>query len=455
MADKNKEIAGRVPPNNEEAEKAVLGAMLLSKEAVVDMIERLVPDDFYRNAHKVLFDAIYHFHQENAREVIDLVTISDYLTRKGMMGEVGDKAYLAEIVANVPTIDNAFYYASIVKQSSLRRRAIEQAYKLLDTSFDESAPLVRNLEEASDSLRELTEIGSSKEDYKTIQKLIDIQGNYTPGLSSNGLPKGIKTGLSKLDDLTGGFQDSQLVILGARPSVGKTALAMTMAMNMASAKHPVGFFSCEMPAEQIEMRMLSAQSGIRGDLIRKNLIKPESAQAVAIVEAIGKLYDMPISINDTPNIKLSVLRSQARKMKHEQNVEAIFIDYMGLIDAETPNAETWQQISNISKSLKALARDLNIPIICLVQVGRESQGRTPTLADIRGSGSVEQDADIVIFLSNDAQQAQDNGGDPSQKGPSAKVHCDLAKNRNGQVGSFDLAFLRDITKFANFEYDSN
>lgn len=435
-------LKDRIPPHNDEAEAATLGALLLDGEAVTKIIPILRPDDFYKSGHQKICRAIIDLDARS--EAIDLITLTEELKKKGELDACGGAAYISRLTSTVPTSANVEYYAKIVQENSLRRSMIKIASEMISHSYDDSLDVREVIEEAEKKIFELTDkqySGSYLCAKDIINPTIDViekhfknKGNYT----------GIPSGFRVLDDLTSGFQNSEFIIIGARPSVGKTALALTMAGNMAiKSKIPVGFFTLEMSSMALMQRMLCSEARLDTKMIRSGKLR--RADFASLMNAASRIYEAPLYIEDTPSLRLLDLRALARRMVAIEKVQIVFIDYITLITSETRDIPRHEQIAEISRSLKALARELNIPIVVLSQVRRETEGKVPTLADIRESGSIEQDADVVIFLHRE-MKSHDSKDDRLTVQP---TDINIAKQRNGPIGSVKLGFIKEYTKFEN------
>ena len=425
-----------VPPHNLDAEVATLGALLLDPEALSTVLRYLRADDFYRPAHRKIYEAILALFDRN--EAVDLITLCDELGRAGELEACGGTAQISQLTSAVPTSANVEYYARIVQAMSMRRELQRIAAAIIADSFDDAQEVRYIIEEAERRIFEITDRHQSgvfrlarevvAKAVEAIERLHQSQGSYT----------GIPSGFSDLDQLTSGFQASEFVVVGARPSVGKTALALTMAANIAvQKKRPVGFFTLEMSAIALMQRLLCAEAHLDSNLIRAGMLKHSDFHK--ITEAAGRIYDAPLFIEDSPNLKLLDLRAQARRMRSNHNVEIIFIDYLTLITSEHQELARHEQIAEISRSLKALARELDVPVVALSQVRRETEGKLPTLADLRESGSIEQDADVVMFLH------RERGTDENLN--ERETELIVAKQRNGPVGKVTLTFIPEYTKF--------
>ena len=439
-----------IPPYHEEAEVATLGALLLNFSVdLLDEVQQCVhPDDFFKGAHQHIFRAIISLHEKG--EGVDILTLTSELTATGLLERAGGASYIASLTSRVPTSSNVTYYAKIVQETSIRRALLKTARQLISEAHNESLETRLIIEDAEKSIFELNDNqsrGELKPAREVIQKTIEtIESRYRTKEGFTGIP----SGFDELDNLTSGFQNSEMTIIGARPSIGKTALALSMATNIAVKNHiPCGFFTLEMSEVSLMMRVVSAESKINSNNLRTGLLRPTDFHK--LTEAAGRIYDSPLILQDTPNIPLLDLRSLARKMVTKHDVKIIFIDYIGLISPEDTNQPRHEQISQISRSLKALARELDIPIVALSQVGRQSEGKAPSLADLRESGALEQDADVVLLLHRD--RVVDRDDDEHENKSVMKTDLIIAKQRNGPTDTVNVAFIPQFTRFENFSYE--
>jgi replicative DNA helicase len=435
-------LKDRIPPNNQDAEIATLGALLLDSDSLSTVVHYLRPEDFYKTAHQRVFQAVLKLFERN--EAIDLITLTEELKNESLLEACGGAAYISRLTSAVPTSANVRYYAQIVQDCSIRRNLARIASSIVSDSFDDTQEVRLIIEEAERQIFEITD----KQHAGTFQPAKEVVSRTIEAIEKLYHTKdayiGIPSGFSELDTLTSGFQNSEFIVIGARPSVGKTALALTMAANMAiHNKFPVGFFTLEMSSMALMQRMLASEARIRSNSLRSGFLKPSDFHK--LTEAASKIYEAPLYIEDTPSLRLLDLRALARRMRHQFNVSIIFIDYLTLITSENRDLARHEQIAEISRSLKALARELDIPVVALSQVRRESEGKQPNLADLRESGSIEQDADVVIFLHRERLSAD------SEEEMSRNIETDLivAKQRNGPVGSMKIAFIPQYTKFEN------
>ncbi|NBB89622.1 MAG: replicative DNA helicase [Spirochaetes bacterium] len=439
-------LKDRVPPHNTEAEAATLGAILLDPEALGRVLVYLRADDFYRNANARIFQAILNL-SERAEE-IDIITVTQQLRAEGALDNVGGAAHVSSLTAAVPTSANVEYYARIVKESSLRRKLLRVSNEIIATIYDDTRESRKVVEEAERRIFEIADNQQTEnfrkakdivqETVEAIERLYKTKDSYT----------GVPSGFPDLDNMLSGFQNSELIVIGARPSVGKTALALTMAAHIAIHQHiPVGFFTAEMSNMALMQRLIASEARIGSQTIRTGMLKPSDFKS--LTDAAGLIYEAPLWINDTPNIPLLDLRAQARRMVSQQGIRVLFVDYITLITSGNTDLPRHEQVAEISRSLKALARELRVPIIALSQLTRDSEGKRPSLASIRESGSIEQDADVVIFLH------RERGSDRTGEEHPSVVETELvvAKQRNGPVGTVKIAFVPKYTKFESLRQE--
>ena len=437
-------------PQNMEAEQAVLGGILIDNEAIHQVLEIIEVEDFYRESHRKIFLVFLELYEQN--QPIDLVTVCEALQKKQQLEEVGGATFLASLVEVIPTASNITYYAKIVKEKSILRKLITRATYIINQCV---APTDENIEEILDKAEQtIFEVSQEriqtsyyplkdviKSTFQTIQS-ISQKDTSIPGIT------GIPTGFIDFDHLTSGFQPSDLIIIAGRPSMGKTAFALNIAANAASKhKIPVGIFSLEMSKEQLTTRMLCAEAKVDSQKLRSGFLAEHDWQL--LIEAASVLSEAPIFVDDTPAISVLELRAKARRLKSEHNISLIIIDYLQLMKGKGGNERREQEISEISRSLKALAKELNIPVIALSQLNRKVEDREnkrPRLADLRESGAIEQDADLIAFLYRDEvyNQREDN----PNRGMAEVI---IGKHRNGPLGKVKLAFLEKFTSFENLQ----
>ena len=437
------DLKAKIPPHNLDAEKATLGALLLDWTSINEVVQYLRKDNFYSQQNQLIYESLLNLFSKGTRG--DLLTLIDDLTKSGNLEKAGGTAYITSLTDSVPTSANVDYYAKIVLDQSTRRNLIKISSEIKADSYDETKESRSILEEVEQKVFKLTDTNQTTKVMgmdEIIPKTINI---IDARFKNKNAFSGIASGITKLDSMTSGFQKSEMIIVGARPSMGKTALAMSMMENIAiNKKIPCGFFSLEMSADQIGQRLLSQVARIQGTNLKSGLLKFEDFKKLQ--DAAGECFHAPLYIVDTPNMKLLDLRAMARRMRVTQKVEIIFIDYIGLITPENTEAPLHEQQSMISKSLKSLARELEIPIVVLCQVARSAEGNEPGLAELRGSGSIEQDADMVMFIHGDRSRNKETneGYNPVQDRTLI-----VAKQRNGPIGDVKVRFFSNYTKFEN------
>ncbi len=438
------QLKDKVPPHNAEAEQAALGALLLDPDAVPHILRYLRPDDFYVNANRNVFSAIVSLFEKGQKA--DLITLADEMRVLGSLDNSGGPAYIAKLTDSVPSSANMEYYAKIVQECSTRRNLLRLAADISQKAHDESIDTGVLLDELQESIFEVNQDRQTVS-YRSVKEIVPDAMKMIEELAKNkNQYTGVPSGYAELDSMTSGFQDSELIIIGARPSVGKTAFALNIAAHVALRERlPVCFFSLEMSDLSLTYRILSSEARIDSEKVKSGLIKPSDIQS--LMDAASRIYDSPMYIVDVPNIKLLDLRSLARRMKSEKDVKVIFIDYLTLITHENAELPRWEQISSISRSLKALARELRIPVIALSQLKREAEGKQPSLADLRESGSIEQDADLIMFL----HRERDIDKRKDERAPYTPTDLLVAKHRNGPVGKVELLFFNKITRFESLE----
>ena len=438
------QLKDKVPPHNAEAEQAALGALLLDPDAVPHILRYLRPDDFYVNANKNVFAAIVSLFEKGQKA--DLITLADEMRVLGSLDQSGGPAYIAKLTDSVPSSANMEYYAKIVQECSIRRNLLRLAADISQKAHDESIDTGMLLDELQESIFEVNQDRQTVS-YRSVREIVPDAMKMIEELAKNkNQYTGVPSGYAELDSMTSGFQDSELIIIGARPSVGKTAFALNIASHVALRERmPVCFFSLEMSDLSLTYRILSSEARIDSEKVKSGLIKPSDIQS--LMDAASRIYDAPMYIVDVPNIKLLDLRSLARRMKSEKDVKIIFIDYITLITHENSDLPRWEQISSISRSLKALARELRIPVVALSQLKREAEGKQPSLADLRESGSIEQDADLIMFLHREREIDKRK----DERSPYTPTDLLVAKHRNGPVGKVGLLFFNKITRFESLE----
>ena len=435
----------RMPPQNIEAEQAVLGAIFLESSALTLASEILIPEDFYRASHQKIFNAMLKVADKG--EPVDLVTVTAELADAKMLEEIGGVSYLSELANSVPTAANVEYYARIVEEKSILRRLIRTATAIAQEGYTREDEIDSLLNEAEKRIMEVSQRKNAGAFQNIKDILVQTYDNIEMLHNRKGEITGIPTGFTELDRMTAGFQRSDLIIVAARPSVGKTAFALNIAQNVATkTDENVAIFSLEMSAQQLVMRMLCAEGNINAQNLRTGKLTPEDWGKLTM--AMGSLSNAGIYIDDTPGIRISEIRAKCRRLKQESGLGMVLIDYLQLIQGSGRNRENRQQeVSEISRSLKALARELEVPVIALSQLSRgveQRQDKRPMMSDIRESGSIEQDADIVAFLYRDDYYDKESENKNI-------IEIIIAKQRNGPVGTVQLAFIKEYNKFVNLE----
>ncbi|MEE2699822.1 MAG: replicative DNA helicase [Bacteroidota bacterium] len=446
-------IDGKLPPQAIELEEAVLGALMLDNEALSDTIDILKPEYFYKMEHQKIFDAIIVLFNES--KPVDILTVIEELKKLGELENIGGAFYITQLTNNVASSANTEYHARIIVEKFIQRSLIQISSTIIKDSFDETIDVFDLLSKAEQDLFSVTE-GSLRKSYDKMSVLISNAISSIEELKDkkDGL-SGVPSGFSKLDRVTSGWQKSDLVIIAARPGMGKTALALTMCRNIAiNHNTPVGIFSLEMSSDQLVNRLISSESEIPSDKLRKGNLK--EFEFVQLHEKIKDLAEAPIYIDDTPGLSVFELRAKARRLVKNHEVKIIIVDYLQLMTAGgNKNGNREQEISTISRSLKGIAKELKIPVIALSQVNRGVESRTstskrPILADLRESGAIEQDADIVTFIYRpeyykiyEWENSDDSRG---------QAEIIIAKHRNGSLENVRLKFISHLAKFSDLDY---
>ena len=434
----------RIPPQNLTAEQSVLGAMLIDKNAITKGIEILKSYSFYRDAHRFIFEAILELFDKG--EPIDLVTVTETLNKNGKLNAVGGSVYIADLIGSVPTAANIEHYAKIVEEKSILRELIDAGTKIVGRSFEEDGDVSLILDEAEKLIFSIAMKRVREKFFKldeVLKKVLDkIDRLYGKKEALTGLP----SGYPDLDRLTAGFQPADLIIVAARPSVGKTALALNIAANL-SIKYqiPVAIFSLEMSKDQLAQRMLCSEAEIDAQRL-KTASLPDTGWK-KLTKSLGRLSEAQIFVDDTAAITAMEIRAKARRLQIEKGLGLVIIDYLQLMSGRSRVENRNQEISEIARSLKTLARELDIPVIAISQLSRAVEQRTdriPRLSDLRESGEIEQTADLVLFI-----HREDYYNPQSDRGNIAEII--IAKQRNGPVGTVELVFRKDIAKFCSKE----
>ncbi len=434
----------KLPPQNLDAEIAVLGSMLIEVDAIAEGIEMLAPENFYKDAHKKIFQCIINLFNEN--KAVDLVTLTDNLDKEGLLEEVGGASYLAFLTTAVPTAANILYYAKIVKEKYILRHLISSATHIITDSYDSTQDVEALLDRAEKIIFDITSkkfaggVVPLKEIIRTQIETIDRLYQRKEHIT------GIATGFHEFDTQTAGLQPSDLIIIAARPSMGKSALMTCIAEHVGMVlKVPVAIFSLEMSKEQLIQRMLCSCARVNAHKVRTGFLA--QSDWPNLTSAAAKLSEAPIYIDDTPGISILELKAKARRLKAQFDIKLLILDYLQLMQGTKGTENRQQEISEISRSLKELARELHLPVIAISQLSRAVESRTdhrPQLSDLRESGAIEQDADVVVLLLREEyyNPTEENRG---------KAEVILAKQRNGPVGSLKLAFIHEFTRFENAE----
>ncbi|MEJ5375274.1 MAG: replicative DNA helicase [bacterium] len=433
----------KVPPHHQEAERSVLGAILLDNETLLKVMEVLEPEDFYRDSHRLIYERMLECFERS--EPVDLVTLSNLLRAKGQLEKAGGTDYLTLLVEQVPTAANAAYYAKIVREKAVLRKLMRKASEILKQCYEDPSDLEQFLDEVERSIFEVAEDRTRKSffsiqeiirnSFETIEKLYERKSMIT----------GVPSGWIDLDSITSGFQPSDLIVVAARPGMGKTAFCLDVARHAAVVENiGVAVFSLEMSKEQIGLRLLCAEAQVDSAKLRKGLLR--DSELSRLTTAAGVLSESPIFVDDTPGISALEMRAKARRLKAEHDVGLIIVDYLQLMKGrQGPERNREQEISDISRSLKALAKELNVPVMALSQLNRRVEERgdkIPQLADLRESGAIEQDADLILFIYRD--DVYNKSPDNPKKG---KADIIIGKHRNGPMGKVTLTFLPQFSTF--------
>ncbi len=436
---------GRIPPQNLEAESSVLGALMLDRNAIARLADYLQPEDFYVPAHGVVFQAALNLYERS--EPIDLLTMSAELQTMRALERIGGQGFLAELESSVPTAANVEYYARIIEDAATKRRLGAAGDRISNLAFEESIPADEAVDKAEGIVFQIAE-RRIRQDFIPIKKVLqetwdEIERTHQDPSHLSGVPSGFKD----LDAKTGGFQKANLIVVAARPGVGKTSLVLNIAQHAAiERKIPVGIFSLEMSERELVTRLLCSEAAVDSYRLRMGLLK--DAEWPRIAQAMGALSEAPIFIEESPVLTVMEMRTRARRLMASQNVGLIIVDYLQLMQGRNQENRV-QEISDISRSLKALARELGIAVLACSQLSREPEKRPdhrPQLADLRESGTIEQDSDVVIFIYRDRFY---NDNLPEERRNVAEVI--IAKHRNGPTGKIELLFIDEQTKFANLE----
>jgi replicative DNA helicase len=441
-------FSDRRPPYSEDAEQAVLSAMLMDPDAILRATQFVDDTMFYREGHRRIYRAMVGLSERG--DVVDPLTLSEELFRRGELESSGGKDYISFLVDAVPTSANIEYHAKIVKEKAIRRRLIEVSTATVSEAFESAAPAAELLDEAEHKIFELNQ-ARGNEGFSRIKELLWPAMERIETLQrGDGSVTGVPSGYKDLDELTAGFQKSDLIIIAARPSMGKTAFVLNIAQNVAlDHQVPVAFFSFEMNKESLVQRLLTAEGRVDAQRLRRGKLQDE--EFVRLGRAAGILSHAPIWIDDTPGMSLLELRSKARRLKMEQQIGLVVVDYLQLMQGPANSESRQQEISYISRSLKQLARELEVPVIALSQLSRMPEQRTdkrPQLSDLRESGAIEQDADLVMFIYR--QEVYEGPVDKDGNSLEGKAEIIIGKQRNGPTGFVNMFFNKAFTLFEGF-----
>ncbi|HCU2820516.1 TPA: replicative DNA helicase [Clostridioides difficile] len=432
----------RIPPHSVESEQSILGSILLDKDAIITVTETIKPDDFYKEAHKIIYECMITL--SNKGEPIDLITLTEELRKQGHLNDIGGISYITSLSTIVPTTSNVKYYADIVKEKSVLRKLIKASNEIINLGYSGATKIEDVLEQAEKSIFDISQEKTS-DDFKSINLvLMDAYDMIEKLYTNKSDVTGITTGFKDLNKKINGLQRTDLILIAARPAMGKTAFSLNLVQNAAlKGDASVAVFSLEMSKEQLVQRMLSSQSSVELKKIKTGTLNDNDWPR--IIDAMAVLSGAKIHIDDTPGIKISELRSKCRKLKIEKGLDLVLIDYLQLMEGEGNNESRQQEISKISRSLKILAKELNCPVVALSQLSRAPEQRAdhrPMLSDLRESGAIEQDADIVMFLYRDEYYHADS----ESKNIGEVI---IAKNRHGETGSVELVWLGEVQRFGD------
>ena len=448
---------GKIPPQALELEEAVLGAMLIDKKGVDEVIDLIQPEAFYKSAHQIIFEAIFQLFQDS--QPIDLLTVSSELRKRGKLESIGGEYYLVQLSQRVASSAHIEFHARIILQKFIQRSLIKISNEIIESAYKESTDVFDLLDEAESKLYDVTQ-GNIKKSSESAQNLVLEAKKKIEEISKREGLSGISTGFEKLDKLTSGWQPSDLIIIAARPGMGKTALTLSMARNIAVLKQiPVAFFSLEMSSIQLITRLISAETGLSSEKLRTGKLADHEWQQLNV--KVTDLEKAPLYIDDTPSLSIFDLRAKARRLASQHQIKLIIVDYLQLMTAgaSTKTGNREQEISTISRNLKALAKELEIPVIALSQLSRavETRGGTkrPMLSDLRESGAIEQDADIVSFIYRPEYYNIDEWDDEERSPAQGQAEFIVAKHRNGGLDNIRLKFIGHLGKFEDLDnFDS-
>jgi replicative DNA helicase len=438
-------MSNQLPPQSSDAEESILGALLIDGEVMLEIADSLKPGDFYKPANAKVYSAIQRLYEQS--QPIDILTVSEELERRGQIEEIGGRAALADLCDRTPTAVHAKQYAKIVERKSMLRGLIGAAGRIASIGYEDPSDISEAIDRAESELFAVSERRAAN-GFTQIGTLVGAAYDQLDRMHQNrGQLMGLRTGYTAIDTITQGLQNSDFIVLAARPSVGKTSLALNIAENVSLREgKSVGVFSLEMSKEQLVLRLLSSVTKINSFNLRSGQVNDLDFPKIA--DALGTLSNAKMFIDDTVNISVMELRTKARRLKMEQGLDLLIVDYLQLMQPgqQSRDGNRVQEVSDISRGLKALARELGIPIIALSQLSRQTEAREkgePRLSDLRESGAIEQDADVVIFLYRDAERSDDAGV------TGEAINFNVAKHRNGPTGSGQLWFRKEETRFVN------
>jgi len=446
--EKNKDFPEKIPPQNIEAETSLLGCLMMDKDAILKVVDFLAPRDFYKETHKEIYQAVQELFEK--REPIDLLSVSSRLKEKGKLKEIGGNAYLTDLINSVPNALHVLSYAKIVQRKRILRDMIEASYEIGMMGYDETEDVDILLDKAEKRIFSITQ-KSLTQNFVSLKNELGEAFERIENLSKHkGMPRGVPTGFFELDNILSGLQKSDLIIMAARPSLGKSSFALDIARHCAVQESiPVGIFSLEMSKDQIIDRLLAAQAGIDLWKLRTGRLSTEGENNdfIKIQEALDSLAEAPIYIDDLSSANIIQMRAMARRLQADKGLGLIIVDYLQLMEPRNSNTPMVQQMTEVSRSLKGLAKELGIPVLALSQLSRAVEQRSPQiprLSDLRETGAIEQDADVVLFIHREDKYKENT----SKKGIAEII---IAKHRNGPVGKADLFFDEQRASFKNLE----
>lgn len=445
----NKVMADKLPPQNIDAEKSLIGSLLIDREAINKVADYLRPDDFYNRSHQIIYDAVFALFEK--REPIDLLSLSNKLEGMGYLDQIGGRAYLTSLASSVPTSAHVGSYAKIVQRKKTLRDLIDAANHIITLGYKEDDDVENLLDEAEKKLFSVSQKSLTKNFLPLKSTLAEAIERITN--QDSGILRGLKTGYTGLDDLLGGLQKSDLIVLAARPSVGKTSLVVNMALRAAKQNIPVGIFSMEMSVDQVVDRLIAANSGVSLYKFRTGKLshREEQDDFLKITMACDELGNSPIFIDDSPSLNILQMRAMARRLQSEQGLGLLVVDYLQLMSSSRRYDNEVQQVTEISRGLKSLAKELNIPIIALSQLSRAVEQRDshkPRLSDLRSSGSIEQDADLVMFIHREDKVNFEKAKENNMLNIAQLI---VAKHRNGPTGEIDFRIDPDSLQFLEID----